>query len=35
MLRHADEIFTRLRHSELQSAQETLAEIERAVQKSE
>jgi len=34
-LRRAVEIFTRLRHPGLQSAQETLAEIERSMQKSE
>jgi tetratricopeptide (TPR) repeat protein len=33
--RRAVEIFTRLRHPNLQSAQETLGEIERAMQKSE
>ena len=33
--RRAVEIYTRLRHPDLQSAQETLAEIERALQKSE
>ena len=31
MSRRAVEIYTRLRHPELQSAQETLAEIEKAV----
>jgi hypothetical protein len=31
--RRAVEIFTRLRHPELQSAQEALAEIEKAMQK--
>ncbi|WP_345297043.1 hypothetical protein [Candidatus Villigracilis affinis] len=31
MSRRAVEIYTRLRHPDLQSAQETLAEIERAI----